>query len=794
MRFRLHVLSVMLFVLSLVSVCAFTQGPMVDNALFQAVPNGQGSPGLSGKYGVVRFRFVTVNTSIVGSIAADGQIVPATSLSLNLFDDMVVLAKLDRLERSPVGGWIWIGHIAPPSTGTVILAFNESTVSCTTVVEGRRFQVRNDGGPLHVIRELTLEVGADRLASMANAPLMSTTEMDVYARVNQERSIRGLYAYAPNETLANAARDHSLDMANRGYFAHNTPEGTTPGDRITTAGYTWSAWAENIASGQASPAEVMEAWMNSPPHRANILGTSCCDIGVGYAQVPGSPYTHYWTQDFGKLQGVTTCPVVPATPVLSVSPDTRNVSQGAGTTTFSVSNSGGGTMNWSASVTTGASWLQITSGTSGTNAGTISLSYSANPSTSARTGTVTVSAPGATGSPVSVNIVQAGQTSTTNRPPTVTLTYSPANPTPADTVVFTATASDPDGDTLSYSWYLDGAEQTGVTNSEVRWNTPPAGTHTVRVVVSDGRGGMDDASVTLTVGNGTGRVSHTYESVAGWYIISVPVRASVSSGMTVYRWNPGTRAYEVPTVLEPEYGYWALLEGSATASIAGTPPTYNVTIPITSAGWHQISAAWGYPKSAIQVIKGSETKSWADAVTAGWLRDDIYGYKASDGSYSTPSTMSPWYGYWANARVSGLSLKLFYASSIPMSMAYTPMGATATSIGPTPDGLPAMPTTPSTNVADLVFSCSPNPITDVHTTTFSIEGAKGDSVSVIKVEIFDVSGRLVYEAEEAGKSLDWHTDNMNGQYLANGVYLYKISVLLDGHWVTSGMKSILVLR
>ena len=149
MRVRMLALSVT--VLLFASVCAFTQGLMGNEALFQPVSSAQGNSSLAGKYGVARFRFVTVETSRVGTIAPDGRLIPASTVLLNLFDDMVVLAALDRLEGNAVEGWIWVGHVTSPSTGTVILAFNGTTVSCTAVVEGRRFQIRNDGGLIPIL-------------------------------------------------------------------------------------------------------------------------------------------------------------------------------------------------------------------------------------------------------------------------------------------------------------------------------------------------------------------------------------------------------------------------------------------------------------------------------------------------------------------------------------------------------------------------------------------------------------------------------------------------------------------
>jgi hypothetical protein len=98
-------------------------------------------------------------------------------------------------------------------------------------------------------------------------------------------------------------------------------------------------------------------------------------------------------------------------PVLSVTPASRSVSKESGTTAFTVSNTGSGTMPWTATVTTGGTWLSITSGASGTNAGTITCAYPANTGTTSRTGTIRVTASGATGSPRDVTVTQAGTTS-----------------------------------------------------------------------------------------------------------------------------------------------------------------------------------------------------------------------------------------------------------------------------------------------------------------------------------------------------------------------------------------------
>ncbi|NEA14911.1 CAP domain-containing protein, partial [Streptomyces halstedii] len=118
----------------------------------------------------------------------------------------------------------------------------------------------------------------------------------VVALVNAERAKEGCGAVSGNSLLATAASRHSADMADRDYFSHTSPDGTDPGDRITAAGYRWSTYGENIAKGQTTPAAVMEAWMNSPGHRANILNCAFKELGVGREDSSDGPV---WTQNFG---------------------------------------------------------------------------------------------------------------------------------------------------------------------------------------------------------------------------------------------------------------------------------------------------------------------------------------------------------------------------------------------------------------------------------------------------------------------------------------------------------------
>lgn len=116
----------------------------------------------------------------------------------------------------------------------------------------------------------------------------------VVSLTNAARAKAGCGPLRRDDRLDNAALGHSLDMSTKVYFSHDSKDGRTFSDRILAAGYT-SPGGENIARGQTTAAEVVQAWMDSPGHRRNILDCTFTTIGVGYAQ-----HGDYWTQDFGR--------------------------------------------------------------------------------------------------------------------------------------------------------------------------------------------------------------------------------------------------------------------------------------------------------------------------------------------------------------------------------------------------------------------------------------------------------------------------------------------------------------
>ena len=132
-----------------------------------------------------------------------------------------------------------------------------------------------------------------------SADTVAAYEQEVFDLVNQIREENGLEPFMYNETLAETARAHSQDMIDRNFFDHTNPDGKSPFDRMRDNGLSYSMAAENIAVGYPSPEAVVEGWMNSEGHRANILG-GCEELGVGLAL--GGSYGYYWTQCFATVR------------------------------------------------------------------------------------------------------------------------------------------------------------------------------------------------------------------------------------------------------------------------------------------------------------------------------------------------------------------------------------------------------------------------------------------------------------------------------------------------------------
>lgn len=152
----------------------------------------------------------------------------------------------------------------------------------------------------------------DALGSNTNtsAPMTNSEFINQVVRLtNQVRADNGLAPLVLNGQLASAAQDHSQDMAQEDFFGHTGSDGSSVAERVLEEGYNYTRVGENVAGGQTTPAAVVEAWMNSAGHRANILNGNYQEMGVGYYLLSNDTgninYQHYWTQVFGSSPSTT---------------------------------------------------------------------------------------------------------------------------------------------------------------------------------------------------------------------------------------------------------------------------------------------------------------------------------------------------------------------------------------------------------------------------------------------------------------------------------------------------------
>lgn len=121
----------------------------------------------------------------------------------------------------------------------------------------------------------------------------------VFALVNETRAAHGKDTLEYDGTLAESAMVHAMDLNYCDFFAHDSLDGTTFFERCADNGYAGTCTGENIGGGQSTPEDVMEAWMDSPGHRDNILYDNHTEIGIAYYEGDGT-YGRYWLKHFGR--------------------------------------------------------------------------------------------------------------------------------------------------------------------------------------------------------------------------------------------------------------------------------------------------------------------------------------------------------------------------------------------------------------------------------------------------------------------------------------------------------------
>jgi uncharacterized protein YkwD len=138
----------------------------------------------------------------------------------------------------------------------------------------------------------------------SRARIIPNAETNLVTETNRARRSRGLGALTENPVLSAAALAHARDMAARGYFAHESPDGGSVVTRVERQGYNYRQVGENLAVGQTSAEEVIQGWTDSPGHAANLYGKDYTEVGVGYVPGPlslnGEPTSQVWVSVYGR--------------------------------------------------------------------------------------------------------------------------------------------------------------------------------------------------------------------------------------------------------------------------------------------------------------------------------------------------------------------------------------------------------------------------------------------------------------------------------------------------------------
>jgi len=317
----------------------------------------------------------------------------------------------------------------------------------------------------------------------------------------------------------------------------------------------------------------------------------------------------------------------------------------------------------------------------------------------------------------------------------------------------------------------------------------------------------------------------------GWQLLSIPLNAADPSPeavfdelgtLVIYQWDECQSPskylgrFTNPTLDEvrPTGGYWVYFLGDKAITVEGATIQDQITVTLEYAGWQMI----GVPTVAIPIthnetdnpgapdimFSGDDGQTWLTYAQAYgtliengsiiWRYDNTTGQYVGVGEYGV---LDPWTGYWLKTAVDHVQMKVsveYWLTHAPVppsgTASYLPMSANA-------DTPPAPPTMPKNlaiamDKSGLIVYNEPNPIRDVHTTTFKVKSAL--PIEAIRVEIFNQAGQLVFKDEQLGDELDWHTDNDYGEYLANGVYLYRVSAKVSGQWVVTQVRKLAIYR
>ncbi|WP_445506008.1 CAP domain-containing protein [Niallia sp. 03190] len=209
----------------------------------------------------------------------------------NAIDINKVLAELQNSQQAPAKAAAPVKKEETPKNNTAAPAKKEEAPknNAAAPVKKEEAPKNNAAAPANAPAPAASKPASETTA----ATEVSAFEKEVVELTNKERAKNGLPALQLDTELSKVAKAKSQDMSTNNYFDHNSPTYGSPFDMMKKFAISYKAAGENIAKGQKTPEEVVQAWMNSEGHRANILSNKFTHIGVGYVE-----NGNYWTQQF----------------------------------------------------------------------------------------------------------------------------------------------------------------------------------------------------------------------------------------------------------------------------------------------------------------------------------------------------------------------------------------------------------------------------------------------------------------------------------------------------------------
>lgn len=304
------------------------------------------------------------------------------------------------------------------------------------------------------------------------------------------------------------------------------------------------------------------------------------------------------------------------------------------------------------------------------------------------------------------------------------------------------------------------------------------------------------------------RADKTFGS--GWNMLSVPVvdkdnddphsvfSSVIEAGhpLIVWEWIPES-SYLEPESIDPGRGYWVYLSAGLLMEVTGHPPEGDYVVSLEAVGWHQVSTPmWPVAWQSLTLNDGTETKNPAEAVSAGWIDAYAYWWEPQVGDYvatflpTTTGALDPWVGYWIKTETPDLTLTL------PLDEGYVPAPPgplTWLRLQDLPAGLRMPPPPPQLAMSSstLTITAYPNPLREHRGVMFQVGGMPAQTV---RVAVYDLSGQRVFLGQESGHQLLWDATGVTGRPVANGLYLYTVTVQVGDQWLTTPVGRLLILR